>query len=452
MALAKNGAQVRVSSVDRSFFNSAEEVNKVYKEMYNLGVKWNRIGQWGDWTCWSIVEREKNKYQIDPVTDKAITDSIKNGVNILYTLCYGNPIYEETKWLADLGPVWTTGHPFTGQAGPTKKESIEGFVNYAKFVAKHFLGRVKWYEIWNEENSWAWYGEPPDPKAFGKLVLDTAKALKEIDPEIKVMVGGTAALAPQFISDALEVGGGPYIDAIAFHPYTMPYPEMGLGALDVVDGKQIGRDKKEFGYSTYLEMIEFYRKHFSKYNPNLEFWANEWNAIPTVEDSPYKGVSELQSAKQCARFFIMATLSGVRGVWWSLLNRNFVYDWAVLRSEDFSKRPLYYTIQAICTLMSGAKPDQSIKIDVKTDATDLWCKAFRGRYDETLLVLWRAVSPEDESKLYKVSLKVGCDAKRIFAVDTIHSKTQRIIFTKVKDNIVINDLLVSDYPIILSLK
>ena len=43
-------------------------------------------------------------------------------------------------------------------------------MNYAKFVAQHFRGRITHYEVWNEENSWGWYGSPPDPKAFGALL------------------------------------------------------------------------------------------------------------------------------------------------------------------------------------------------------------------------------------------------------------------------------------------
>ncbi len=156
VALAANGGKADVCWTFRSYYNSTKVVNDTYKELYNIGVKWNRIGQWGDWTCWTAVEREKGVYTIDPTTDRAITDSVKNGVNILYTLCYGNPLYEETPWLNDPGPLWRHGHPFTGDGGPTKPESIQGFVNYARFVANHFKGRVKWYEIWNEENSWAW--------------------------------------------------------------------------------------------------------------------------------------------------------------------------------------------------------------------------------------------------------------------------------------------------------
>lgn len=450
VALASKGAKVRASFTFRSYYNSREVIAKTYPELYNMGIKWNRVGQWGDLTSWVMVEQEKGKYHMDPTTDQAVTDSIKNGVNILYTLDYGNPLYEPTPPLADLGPVWKHGHPFSGDGGPTKPESIQGFVNYAKFIARHFKGRIRYYEIWNEENSWAWYGSPPDPKAFGTLLRETAKALKEIDPAIKVMVGGTAALAPTFITQSLEEGAGPYLDAIAFHPYTMPYPEMGLGALDVVDGKQVGRDKKEFGYNTYPEMVAFLKKTFSRFNPNLDLWADEWNAISSREDMPYRGISEISEAKEAARFCLVNTLLDVHAGWWSLANENTIYEWAVLRTGDLSRKPSYYAFQAMSTLLAGAHQADSPNATVTGDAPELHCEVMKGRAGETLVAVWSAVPPDDNYIAKRVSLRIeGVTGRRIEAVDTFHALVQKIEPKRDGNGIVIDGLLVPDYPIVI---
>jgi hypothetical protein len=120
-ALAANGAKVKVSTTFRSYCNSPEVVRRTYPELYEMGVKWNRVGQWGDWTCWTAVEQEKGKYYMDPETDRAIAESVRNGVQILYTLDYGNPLYEATPCLGNPGPVWHHGHPFMGDGGPTKE-------------------------------------------------------------------------------------------------------------------------------------------------------------------------------------------------------------------------------------------------------------------------------------------------------------------------------------------
>jgi len=452
VALASNGAKVNVSTTFRSYYNSTEVVRRTFSDMYELGVKWNRVGQWGDWTCWAIVEREKGKYQMDPVTDAAITESIDNGVNILYTLDYGNPLYEETPWLSKPGPVWRHCHPFTGDGGPTKPESIRGFVNYAKFVANHFKGRVKYYEIWNEENSWAWYGSPPDPKAFGTLLRETARALKEIDPEIKVMVGGTAALAPTFISEALQEGGGRYLDAIAFHPYTMPYPEMGLGSLDVIGGKQVGRSAADLGFKTWPEMLAFLRKTFGSFNPTFEYWADEWNAIPDMMDGLHFGLGEVAEAKHAARFFLNCTLTDVHGVWWSLANENYEFAWAILRTGDLSRKPIFYTIQAMSTLLSGARLDASIKATATGDVPELRCERLRGPNGEMLVAVWSAVKPQDDYEAKRVTVRIEDVGDRtVELVDTLHAVVQRPTVKRDGQAAIIEGMLAADYPVIVRL-
>ena len=452
VALAASGAKAKVSSTFRSFYNSPEVVRRTYPELYEMGVKWNRVGQWGDWTCWTAVEQEKGKYYMDPETDRAVTESVRNGVQILYTLDYGNPLYEATPWQGNPGPVWRHGHPFTGDGGPSKPESIAGFVNYAKFVARHFKGRVKYYEIWNEENSWAWYGMPPDPVAFGTLLRETAKALKEIDPENKVTVGGTAALAPILISASLQQGGGKYLDAIAFHPYTMPYPEMGLGSLDIIDGKQQGRTPSDLGFKTWPEMVAFLRKTFSPFNPRFEYWADEWNAIPDVQDGLQFGFGELTEAKQAARFFLGCTLSQVRGVWWSLANENYQYAWAILRTGDLSRKPIFYTIRALSTLLAGARPDGSVRATVSGPAPDLHCETLRGAGGETLVAVWFAVPPQDDYEPKPVTLRIESAASKAELVDPLHSVVQKAVVRREGKAAVIEGVLAADYPVIARLK
>ncbi|MEI7937421.1 MAG: discoidin domain-containing protein [Verrucomicrobiota bacterium] len=451
-ALAAYGAKVKVSTTFRSYYNSPEVVRRTYPELYEMGVKWNRVGQWGDWTCWTAVEQEKGKYYMDPETDRAITKSVRNGVQILYTLDYGNPLYEATPCLGNPGPVWRHGHPFMGDGGPTKPESIAGFVNYARFVARHFKGRVKYYEIWNEENSWAWYGSPPDPVAFGTLLRETAKALKEVDPEIKVTVGGTAALAPVFISASLQQGGGKFLDGVAFHPYTMPYPEMGLGSLDVIDGKQQGRTPADLGFKTWLEMISFLRKTFSPFNPRFEYWANEWNAIPDVEDGLQSGFGELAEAKQAARFYLGCTLSQVRGVWWSLANENYEFAWAILRTGDLSRKPIFYTIRALSTVMAGARPDDSVRASLSGDAPELHCETLRGAGGETLVAVWSAVPPQDDYGAKRITLRIESPARKAELIDPLHSVVQKAVVRREGKTAVIEGVLAPDYPIIVRLR
>ncbi len=109
-------------------------------------------------------------------------------------------------------------------------------------------------------------------------------------------------------AQTLEAGAGPHVDAIESHPYTMPYPEMGPGALDIAAGRQAWKCKEALGFQAYPEMFGFLRKRFAPYRIDFEIWAKEWNFVPTRELSPYRGNSEIVEAKQAARFFLVNTL------------------------------------------------------------------------------------------------------------------------------------------------
>jgi len=228
---------------------------------------------------------------------------------------------------------------------------------------------VKHWEIWNEENSWAWYGVPPDPKQFGILTREAAKALKEIDPENQVVFGGTAALAPTFLAEALKEGAGPYLAAVAYHPYGSAYPELACGSLDVKDGQQFGKSPQELGIKTFEDLQAFLKSTVAEYNPRLEFWPDEWCPVPTREDTPAMGAagcSELTHAKYMARFFLLGTLHSVPSIYYCM-HSNCVWEQGIVRI-DLSKRPLYYTTQAMTTLLSGARPSKTLEATAVEEA------------------------------------------------------------------------------------
>ncbi len=97
-------------------------------------------------------------------------------------------------------------------------------------MVNHFRGRVKYFEIWNEEDGWfmdAWADNNSVRlvKDYGRALLAAAKAIKETYPEAVVVFGGVAGSSPDFARIALDQGAGPLIDVFAFHPYGHATPE-----------------------------------------------------------------------------------------------------------------------------------------------------------------------------------------------------------------------------------
>ncbi len=456
VALTSEGGSVACSSTYHSYFSERDRIGKAFPDIFKLGIKWIRVGHRGDPTCWSAVERVKGHYSVDPRTDAAITECAKRGVHILYTLDYGNPLYQRTPTLGDPGPLWHQGHPFYGEAGPTTPAAQRGFVNYCGWVAKHFKGRVSAYEIWNEENSWAWFGEPPDPAAFGRLVKDAARRIKEVDPHAMVVFGGTAALAPTFLKAALKEGAGPYLNAIAFHPYGLPKPEGAVGALDVVDGKQEGIPPEKLDFHDYADVLAGLRRWIEPYCPKAQLWADEWNVLVRRQGMAYPGVSELTQAKTLARFYVTNLFYGVHAFWWSLFNDNGALEWGLLRSADMSRMPSFYTCRAICTTLSGAAPDRGVKAELDTTAPDKTIWTFRGRRGSLLIAAYSALDTsqmKDDAPGTPGTLVIqGVHPHLIEAIDPLYGVTQRLHFTDTTNGVEVPDLLIRDYPMILRIR
>ena len=91
VALLSRGAGATVSSTYYGDGLSGEEHDLYWPLHYDLGDKWVRVNYWESVLQWCYVEpNEKGRYYIDPRADRAITETVKNGANIIMALDYGN--------------------------------------------------------------------------------------------------------------------------------------------------------------------------------------------------------------------------------------------------------------------------------------------------------------------------------------------------------------------------
>jgi len=106
------------------------------------------------------------------------------------------------------------------------------FATFAAAAAAHYapMGVDTW-EIWNEPNIDAWWPKP-DPAAYERLLVDTSKAIRAVEPHSFLILGGLAAVptdpglnymsAYDFIAAVGKLGGTHYVNAVGFHPYSLP--------------------------------------------------------------------------------------------------------------------------------------------------------------------------------------------------------------------------------------
>lgn len=447
------------STIHRAWFNAPETTRRTWPLLLQSGVKLNRINQWGDRLDWATVERVKGIYRIPGEADRAITESHRAGVETLLTLDYGNNLYQQVKNAPDFGPTWHRGHPFL-QCAPTTPEAMAGFANYCAFMAKHFRGRVKYFEIWNEENGWFFddwtTGDRVEQvRAYGRLLKAAAQAIKQANPQEVVVFGGTAGSTLDYLRLALEEGAGPWVDVFAFHPYGHPTPEAAPDSfLSLVDGRMDWRPRPS-SITNYEEEIAAMRRLLHRYNPRMQIWADEMNWFaPGEPPMPELGdQSELTQAKHLARFYAMNAWLGCGAIWWSLYNANGVQEWAVVRSSDGTPRAAYYAAQYAATILDDVRPARDIRPEVAPGApSDLMVKAFRNGEGAVLVGLWRTSFGDDACKPAPVTVSLPATPRgKCELFDLLYGVRQSATADGDGDTMVIHDVLVGDWPVVLRL-
>jgi len=464
-ALTKPGCAVKVSTTHTAWYNTPESIKKTWPLLLRSGVKLNRIGFWGDKTDWAIVEKTKGVYTIDPEVDRAIAESCKAGIDTLLCLCFGNNLYQQVKDPqnsdgSNWGATWNRGHPFL-QCAPTTPEAVEGFANYCAFMAKHFRGRIKYFEIWNEENGWffdAWSARNSVGmvRAYGKALAAAAKAVKEANPDAVVLFGGVAFASLDFPRIAMEEGAGPYVDIYAFHPYGRSTSEAAPNDFLTEVNGTIQWKPRPAKITNYEEEIEAYKEVFRRYNPNIKVWADEMNWFapgqPPSSAFMFADQSELSQAKYLARFLGQNAWLDTGAIWWSLYNANYIMEWAVVRSSDCSPRAAYYSAGYVATVLDDCKGTSDPKVEVigKADG-DLVVKVYRNGKGQWLVGVWRKSPPADNCKPTPVTLLLP-EIAGAEIVDTLYGYRQQATVKQVEGGTQIPGLLVGDWPLILRIE
>jgi len=452
IALANLGATVSAINYFTGWNNTAKTVNESFENIMDIGLKWVRVGQWGDQTEWAAVEREKGKFLMDSVTDNAINELLDNGVDILYGLDYGNALYERPdKPYFDIGPIFQEGHPFEMNQGPRTEEGRQAFTRYVDFVVRKYGNRIKWWELWNEQNGWF---PGHEPELYGKLLYAVAKHIKSIDPNLKVMFGGTAAPAPLTTAISLDEGAAQYLDATAFHPYGIDKPEGGMGTMEFHNGISLGQSKEQTGWMCLEAVIEGVKEPFYQHNKNnIEVWLNEWGTNVTGLDFAYNpGIGEFGCTKYMMRFYIYSGWIKLPASWWALYNENKSQDWGILDQKDYGFRPMSYALQNICSVVSDVDPLPTPNYLFDGNAFDLKVVSFkRTEIDETLILIWSADLMNEEIREYpgKFMVALPMAPTHVDITDLYWGVKQEALWSFENGYLVIDKLIVKDYPLVI---
>lgn len=134
--------------------------------------------------------------------------------------------------ILDYSALWATSVPGNDHAPPRDADDYAAYA--AAFARRYGRGGTAWddydpatepevttYEIWNEPNLAHFWQPEPDAARYMELYAKARAAIKGVDPDATVLVGGLlpgtgfARAIYEVRADAAEL-----IDGIAFHPYS----------------------------------------------------------------------------------------------------------------------------------------------------------------------------------------------------------------------------------------
>ncbi|NDW08567.1 glycosyl hydrolase [Dysgonomonas sp. 520] len=95
----------------------------------------------------------------------------------------------------------------------------EEWRKFVKATVERYHDRIKYWEIWNEQDGGFWASGPNRAKEYVSLLKIAYTEIKAIDPEATVIVGGLCGWNGEYLKGMYLAGAKGYFDAIAVHPY-----------------------------------------------------------------------------------------------------------------------------------------------------------------------------------------------------------------------------------------
>ena len=133
-------------------------------------------------------------------------------------------------------PAWANGmDPKTakGWFDAYPPRDVTDWERAVSTIVTHYRGRIKHWEIWNEQNGVDFFRPQPDARAYTELLKSAYQAAKKADPACLVVLGGlqmngiipnpwSDGTAPNYLEDLYKAGAQPYFDICNTHPYVTP--------------------------------------------------------------------------------------------------------------------------------------------------------------------------------------------------------------------------------------
>ncbi len=323
--IASSHLGVGFETLDRDMWN----VEHAWPVINDLGVKWARVQ-----TGWGRTEQEKGVYSFAWL-DETVDKLLERGVQPWLSVSYGNKLYspDASADAAGSPPVYT---------------DVEkaGWEAYVAALAKHYRGRVSHFEVWNEPDCTGFFLPKPDPVLYADLVKRTSISIRKEQPDACIIGGAMGrAMNPsglEYLETCFKNGMAEYIDVITYHGY-----------------KYMPEQYIEQEFPAFIHLLK-------KYKPELKYWQGETGCPSKVPDGNTEALAEMTvsediQARWMTRRILLELGLGADMVSYFTMGdfshyvRNkdlgFTSHYGLLRLEDGSPKPSYYTLQNLAALL-----------------------------------------------------------------------------------------------------
>jgi polysaccharide biosynthesis protein PslG len=223
---------------------------------------------------WPALQREAGAPSDWSTTDRVVEQLARHGIEP-FPVVFGSPCFAVDcgavpRHLANAQPPLGSSRAraaWTGFLGSL----VDRYGPGGSFWSENptLSGPITTWEIWNEPNSPRFYPPRPSAKGYAELLAVSAEAIRERDPNARIVLGGlagqpespSAIKLPRYLDQLYEAGAGRSVDAVAVHPYA---PDL-AGIEDQMDA-----------------LLRVMEKHGEAATP---VWINEigWGTSPSGE-------------------------------------------------------------------------------------------------------------------------------------------------------------------------
>lgn len=392
--------------------------NGIEPRIWEGGTKWMRVvaDSYGEW---QHADWETGDYEIDPEEEQGIDELVSNGVRVMLVLDI---------WYGDHRTVYHK-----------TEEDIAIYLNWVRYMVRHFNGRIDYYEILNEPdmNFAAPSGMPMD--AYVNLVERTAPVIREEDPNAKIVVGAVPDTrfnhTREWLWELLNSEIMPLVDGISWHGM--------YGAAPSDDPRGVrdpSNPQMENYWENYPAFVEEIKSTAAANGFEGEFMTEEmlWRTPSHPHESEPYGFTDVSGAKYAARSIIIH------------LGLDVSPGLAIIHWDS---RPITYAvIRNLANVMAGTDSTE-LPVVIESEANNIRHYTFTCSNGDKLLAVWTdGVASEDDSYEDATVRLPDFSAGEVIAIDVFYGFEQQIIASNEDGNLVVQDLQVKDYPVILRFK